>query len=64
MEFNNGNISGKGLAFHVINILKEKLNFTYEVHQPDRNVMGDETHGIFGTLMSGVRAKKNAQKNF
>nr|XP_026491365.1 glutamate receptor ionotropic, delta-2 [Vanessa tameamea] len=34
----NGTIIGKGVAFFLINTLREKLNFTYEIVLPERNI--------------------------
>ncbi|XP_050362597.1 glutamate receptor ionotropic, delta-2 [Nymphalis io] len=34
----NGTIVGKGVAFFLINTLREKFNFTYEIVLPERNI--------------------------
>lgn len=33
----NGTIEGRGVAFILVNILREKFNFTFEVVVPERN---------------------------
>ncbi|KAJ8727157.1 hypothetical protein PYW08_015554 [Mythimna loreyi] len=54
-EFRNGTMVGKGVAFIVMDILRKKFNFTYELVQPKRNyemgskMGGDSVIGLLNT---------------
>lgn len=50
----SGNLIGKGIAFEIMETLREKFGFTYQVVTPSRNLLGDANNGIFGMLHSGV----------
>ncbi|XP_065360019.1 glutamate receptor 2 [Calliphora vicina] len=42
-RFDNGTVVGLGVAFELIDFLKEKFNFTYEVLVPEGNIIGSKT---------------------
>lgn len=42
-HYENGTIVGLGVAFELIDFLKEKFNFTYEVVVPEGNIIGSKT---------------------
>lgn len=56
-EFENGTVVGKGVAFTIMNILRKKFNFTYEVILPTKNFeLGDKISddSIIGLLNTSV----------
>nr|ARN17856.1 ionotropic receptor 10 [Cephus cinctus] len=46
----NGSLVGVGHAFYIFNLMQAKLNFTYKIILPERNILGDESSGVFGLL--------------
>nr|AOE47987.1 putative ionotropic receptor IR76b [Athetis lepigone] len=54
-EFHNGTVVGKGVAFTVMDILRKKFNFTYDVIEPKRNyelgtkISDDSVIGLLNT---------------
>lgn len=42
-RFDNGTVLGLGVAFELIDFLKDKFNFTYEVLVPESNIIGSKT---------------------
>lgn len=36
-RYKNGTVVGRGVAFMIVDVLREKFNFTYEVVVPERN---------------------------
>ncbi|XP_037822507.1 glutamate receptor ionotropic, kainate 2 [Lucilia sericata] len=42
-RYDNGTVVGLGVAFELIDFLKEKFNFTYEVLVPEDNIIGSKT---------------------
>lgn len=56
----SGQLVGEGIAFEIVETLQQKFGFTYQVVTPSRNILGDETTGIFGLLHSGVSRKNSS----
>ncbi|XP_047004051.1 ionotropic receptor 93a [Schistocerca americana] len=46
----DGALVGQGVIFEIVDILKHKLGFSYEVVKPESNILGDENHGIIGLV--------------
>lgn len=58
METNeNGELVGKGVAFRILEFLKEKFNFTVHIHLAEKNIIGsnDDYNGsVVETLAKEV----------
>lgn len=50
----NGTLVGTGYAFYLLDLIKQKLNFTYTIVLPDQQVLGDEKTGVLGLLYKKV----------
>ncbi|KAG7210243.1 hypothetical protein KM043_011791 [Ampulex compressa] len=46
----NGEWIGKGYAFYILDLISNKLNFTYNIVPPDAHVLGNTKTGILGLL--------------
>ncbi|XP_011301130.1 glutamate receptor ionotropic, delta-2 [Fopius arisanus] len=46
----NGSLMGEGYAFEILNLIVNKLNVSYEIVQPKRPGLGDESRGLLGLL--------------
>lgn len=59
----NGKVSAKGVAFELLEFLTEKLNFSYTLVKPEKNIMGssDQYNGsILELLDTEVIIEQNA----
>ncbi|XP_036143482.1 glutamate receptor ionotropic, delta-1 isoform X2 [Monomorium pharaonis] len=50
----NGTWVGKGYAFHLLELLSSKLNFTYTIVPPKHHVLGNSQQGILNLLYEKV----------
>lgn len=58
----NGTTKGMGVAFELLEFLTEKLNFTYELVRPEKNIMGssDQYDGSILELLDTQVCDKRA----
>ncbi|XP_066591748.1 glutamate receptor U1-like isoform X1 [Prorops nasuta] len=49
-EEQNDTLVGKGYSFYLLNLLSKKLNFTYTIVPPEKQILGDDRTGILGQL--------------
>ncbi|XP_054261952.1 glutamate receptor ionotropic, delta-1 [Macrosteles quadrilineatus] len=53
VKMNGTELQLDGIAAEMVEVLKEKFGFSYEVLTPERNILGDEHEGIFSMLNKG-----------
>lgn len=51
----NGQWKGTGYAFYILDLLSDKLNFTYTVVPPKEQILGNEHKGIVSMLYEKVQ---------
>lgn len=53
----NGTLIGHGIAFEIVETLRQRYGFTYDVVVPTRETLLNENGSIIHMLINGVRQK-------